>query len=304
MQFGAAIWPFQWYPPYDDAIRRVARLGFSNVELIAWDVGALDEYYIPQRVAALKRLLADEGLSLSEFVSTPAGAGSPDPRRRAEAVEYFKRVVDTAAALGATMVNSVVSTPFDLSFPVLLELPETQEVTVDLPRGLDWTNGYQAYVETLQQCCALCDDAGLRYALETHPHRWATTALSMLRLIEDVGSPVLGANLDPSHLFPCGDLPQVAVYQLGTKVYHTHFSDNDGQTNAHWRPGKGKIDWSATLQALQDIGYDGVISIELEDVPGRASKGNPVAGEAFDHENLETMRYLSGLAGTLGIDVS
>ncbi|MDQ3327533.1 MAG: sugar phosphate isomerase/epimerase [Chloroflexota bacterium] len=303
MQFGAAIWPFQWHPPYDDAIRRIAGLGFSNVELIAWDAAALDEHYTPQRVEALKRLLTDEGLTLSEFVSTPAGAGSPDATRRAAAVEYFKRVVDTAAALGTTMVNSVVSTPFDLSFPVLLELPESQEVTVELPRGLDWADGYKGYVETLQQCCAVCEEAGLRYALETHPHRWATTALSLLRLIEDVGSPVLGANLDPSHLFPCGDLPQVAVYQLGPNVYHTHFSDNDGQTNAHWRPGKGKIDWSATLQALQDIGYDGVISIELEDVPGRASKANPVAGDAFDRENQDTMRYLSGLAENVGINL-
>ena len=303
MQFGASIWPFQWHAPYDDAIRRVARLGFTNVELIAWDAAALDEHYTPQRVQTLRRLLADEGLTLSEFVSTPAGAGSPDAKRRAGAVEYFKRVVDTAAALGTTMVNSVVSTPFDLRFPVLLELPATQEVTVELPRGLDWTEGYKAYVDTLQQLCAMCEEAHLRYALETHPHRWASTALSLLRIIEDVGSPVLGANLDPSHLFPCGDLPQVAVYQLGQKVFHTHFSDNDGQTNAHWRPGKGKIDWSATLQALQDVGYNGVISIELEDVPGRASKSNPVAGEAFDRENQETMRYLAGLAGTLGIDL-
>ncbi len=303
MQFGAAIWPFQWHAPYDDAIRRVARLGFTNVELIAWDAAALDEHYTPQRVQALRRLLADEGLTLSEFVSTPAGAGSLDPKRRAAAVEYFKRVVDTAAALGTTMVNSVVSTPFDLSFPVLLELPATQEVTVELPRGLDWAEGYKAYVDTLQQLCALREEAHQRYALETHPHRWATTALSLLRLIEDAGSSVLGANLDPSHLFPCGDLPQVAVYQLGQRVFHTHFSDNDGQTNAHWRPGKGKIDWSATLQALQDVGYDGVISIELEDVPGRASKSNAVAGEAFDRENQETMRYLAGLAGPLGIDL-
>ncbi len=303
MQFGASIWPFQWQPPYENAIRRVARLGFRNVELIAWDGTALLEYYTPSRIRTLKSLLADEGLALSEFVSTPPGAGSSDAQQRAQAVEHFRRVVDTAMALGTGIVNSVVSTPFDLPFPALLELPQTQEVTVELPRGLNWPAGYSAYVETLQQCCVVCEEAGLRYALETHPHRWATTALSLLRLIEDVGSPVLGANLDPSHLFPCGDLPQVAVYQLGQKVYHTHFSDNDGQTNAHWRPGKGKIDWSATLQALDDIEYKGVISIELEDVPGRASKSKPMAGDAFDHENRVTMRYLAGLAEQLGIQL-
>jgi sugar phosphate isomerase/epimerase len=81
MRFGAAIWPFQWYPPYDDAIRRVARLGFRAVELIAWDRDTLQTYYTPDRSAALRQMIADEGLILSEFVTTPGGIASPDPRR-------------------------------------------------------------------------------------------------------------------------------------------------------------------------------------------------------------------------------
>jgi sugar phosphate isomerase/epimerase len=177
-------------------------------------------------------------------------------------------------------------------------------VTVALPPGLDWRAGYHQYVEALQQCATICESAGLRYALETHPHRWATTALSLLRLIEHVGSPVVGVNLDPSHLFPCGDLPQVAVYELGDRIFHTHLSDNDGQTNAHWRPGKGKIDWAGTLAALQAVGYDGVLSIELEDVPGRGSAEHPVAGAAFDRENQLASAYLADLAGSLGISVT
>ena len=29
MQFGASIWPFQWTPPYDAGIKRLASLGFK-----------------------------------------------------------------------------------------------------------------------------------------------------------------------------------------------------------------------------------------------------------------------------------
>ncbi len=303
MQFGAAIWPFQWYPPYEDAIRRIARLGFRRVELIAWDSDTLTTYYTSERIANLRSLIADEGLVLSEFVTTPGGLASGDPARREAALAHFRQAVEVAHALGTDMINSVVATPFDLPVPRLLELPQTQEVTVDLPKGLDWRAGYSQYVEALRGCAAICEEAGLRYALETHPHRWATTALSLLRIIDDVGSPAVGANLDPSHLFPCGDLPQMAVYELGDRIFHTHFSDNDGQTNAHWRPGKGKIDWSATLAALHDIGYDGTLSIELEDVSGRASANQPVAGEAFDRENTMARDYLAHLAEQLGLSV-
>jgi len=301
MELGAAIWPFQWHPPYDDAIRRVARLGFRSVELIAWDAETLQTYYTPGRIARLRRLLADEGLVLSEFVATPGGIASLDPQRRAAAVDHFRRAVEVAQALGTTIINSVVAPPFDLQMPRLLELPQSQEASLELPRGQDWRAAYDVYVDSLRACAQACQQAGLRYALETHPHRWATTALSLLRLLEHVGSPVVGVNFDPSHLFPCGDLPQMAVYELGDRVFHTHISDNDGQTNAHWRPGKGKIDWSATLSALHDVGYTGAISIELEDVPGRASAQQPVAGQAFDRENLMARAYLAELAQSLGI---
>ena len=37
MKFGASSWPFQWDPPYEDCIRRVAGVGFKAIELIAWN---------------------------------------------------------------------------------------------------------------------------------------------------------------------------------------------------------------------------------------------------------------------------
>jgi len=37
MKFGASIWPFQWDPPYEGGISRIASLGFEAVELIGWN---------------------------------------------------------------------------------------------------------------------------------------------------------------------------------------------------------------------------------------------------------------------------
>ena len=36
MRVGAPVWPFQWEPPYEEALCRIARLGFCAVELIGW----------------------------------------------------------------------------------------------------------------------------------------------------------------------------------------------------------------------------------------------------------------------------
>jgi len=121
-------------------------------------------------------------------------------------------------------------------------------------------------------------------------------------LMDHVGSPALGVNLDPSHMFPMGDLPHIAAYQLAGRVWHTHVSDNDGTTNAHWRPGKGKIDWEAFLQALDETGYTGTISIELEDVPGVARLGHS-ATAAFEAENRAGLAYLRALCVERGISI-
>ncbi len=312
MRFGASVWPFKWDAPYDDGIKRIARLGFKAVELIAWNRASLDEYYTPQTIKHLKGLLNDEGLMLSEFVSTPKGMASPNKNERDAAVEHFKRAVEVGVELGTGIMNSVSSYPFEIPAPHITVLPHVQMFQVNYPQGLDWQQNWLDYVDVIRRCTAICEDAGIKFALEPHPHRYMTSAASMLRLIDHVQSPALGMNMDPSHLFPLGELPNAVVYQLGSRIFHCHFSDNDGLTNVHWRTGKGKIDWEALMVALKDVGFDGVISIELEDVPGvsrgRAAQhggyGETVfAGEAFDAENVASVKYIRDICDKLGISI-
>jgi sugar phosphate isomerase/epimerase len=300
MKFGAPVWPFQWDPPYEDTIRRIASLGFKAVELIAWQRGVFETYYTPQRVKDLRLLINDLGLELSEFVSTPPGMASPDPAARKQAVEHFKQLVEIGVALGTKLVNTVAPNPFELQFPRIMLKHIAQEWTLQFDPKLDWKQNWADYVEVVRQFCAICEDAGVKYALEPHPYRWMRNAASMMRLLDHVNSPALGMNFDPSHLFPMGEMSQAVVYEVGERIFHTHFSDNDGTSNAHWRPGKGKIDWKSVLQALRDVKYDGVISIELEDVPGVASRGQ-ASTEALDREVLLSKAYLAELGHELGL---
>jgi sugar phosphate isomerase/epimerase len=300
MRLGAPVWPFQWHPPYDQAIRRIAALGFRSVELIAWNQTALTEYYTAARIRELRALLGDLGLRLSEFVSTAADMASADPDRRKAVVEYFRRFVATAQELGADTVNTVAPAPFSLPAPPLKRLPVSQVWTMPVPTGLDWSRGWEEFVATVRQIMEVVEEAGLRYAMEPHPYRYVANAAGMLRLIDHVPSPALGINYDPSHTFPAGDMPHIAVYQLGSRVFHCHFSDNDALTNAHWRPGLGKIDWRALLAALHQVGFDGTISIELEDVPGVASAQCAAAPE-FEEEMRAARHYLHYVSRDDGI---
>ncbi len=314
MKFGASIWPFRWDPPYGDALRRVAANGFRATELIGWNLDFLRDYYTPRTIADLRGILDGEGLELSQFVSTPHDLSSADPAARAAAVEHWRRAVEVGAGLGAEIINMVSAHAFGMKdgveYPRITRKPLVQRYGADVPSGLDWDRNYADYVAALKQCADLCQAAGVKMSVEPHPGRYLANTDGALRLLEHVNSPVIGINLDPSHTFPVGDFPNVSVYRLGSKIIHCHVSDNDAVTNVHWRPGMGKIDWRAMLKALSEVGFDGVISVELEDVPGvsRGARMAAIAGfvqedatQEFVDETVAGMRYLKRLCDELEI---
>jgi sugar phosphate isomerase/epimerase len=316
MKFGASSWPFQWDPPYETCIRRIAGLGFKAIELIAWNPDYLRDYYTDATIKNLKSVLAGEGIALSQFVSTPHDLSSADPGKREAAVSHWKRTVDVGVELGAPIINMVSAHAFAMKdsqeIPRITTKPLVQTFAAKVPRGVDWDKNFDDYVAGLKQCAAHCEKAGVMMSIEPHPARYVANTDGALRLLEHVNSKAVGINFDPSHTFPVGDFPNISVYRLGKKIIHCHVSDNDGVTNVHWRPGMGKIDWTAMFQALKDVGYDGVISIELEDVPG-VSRGpnssapgvyrHPTATDEFVAETVAGMNYLKGICKDLGIPV-
>ena len=55
-------------------------------------------------------------------------------------------------------------------------------------------------------------------------------------------------------------------------VSHVHVADND-----RWYPGHGHYDFRETLQALNDIGYEGALALETNCLPDeRESAGKSV----------------------------
>jgi sugar phosphate isomerase/epimerase len=313
MKFGASSWPFQWNPPYDAAIRRIASVGFRATELVAWNLDVINDYYSLETIRKLRAILDGEGLLLSQFCTHPRGLSSADAAVRAANVDHWKRAVAIGHELGATFINMVSHHPFGMTdgneVPRILARHAMQQFSLRAPEGADWQQNFKDYVDAVRQCAEATAEAGLEMTIEPHPFRYVANNASALRLLEKVDHPALGINFDPSHTFPCGEFPNVSIHQLKGHVKHCHVSDNDGTTNAHWRPGMGKIDWVAMFKALKETGYDGVVSIELENVPGVAQaafnpRGEPARDTATDEFLAETLAgadYLKGICRDLGI---
>lgn len=125
-------------------------------------------------------------------------------------------------------------------------------------------------------------------ALENHGCQLVYNCESLFRLRDEVGN-IIGMNVDPSHLFWMGGDPISVLHQLGSAVHHIHAKDcrvesipagyntlldpKDIGQNAtrSWNysaVGSGHdLQWWKTFFAhAKMIGYDGDVSLEIEDV--------------------------------------
>jgi sugar phosphate isomerase/epimerase len=153
-----------------------------------------------------------------------------------------------------------------------------------------------------------------RIALELHPLHLVYNVPTLLRLRDTVG-PVIGANVDPSHMFWQQMDPVACIEALGDAVYHVHLKDSeivasqaalagvldnrpfaDPKQRAWVFRTVGRAHdatfWTAFVDALERIGYDGVLSIENEDVEQPQEEGVREAA-SFVRRLLESPKQAS-----------
>ncbi len=302
--FGSPIWTFNWNPPYDVALRRLAATGCKGFELTAWSVDMLS-YYSDGTIRELKAIADGEGLLLTNFFYNLPFTYTGGSATSTVDLDGYKRGVDLVAKISAPIMTSMTPYPFQSDVKPILQRPISQEWTAEVRPEWNWAAEYEAVVDGFARACEIAAGAGLNVAIEPHPYRWVSSGQGMLRLIERTGAKNLGLNFDPSHLFPAGDMPHYVVLALGDRIFNTHFSDNEGHTNAHWRPGRGKIDWKAIFAALETIGYSGPITLELEDAPGASHWTHfREATPEFDSEMKRGIRYLRESAAELDINIA
>lgn len=71
----------------------------------------------------------------------------------------------------------------------------------------------------------------------------------------------IGVIFDTNHLLKQDNIEFIEA--VGSRIVSTHVSDYDFVDEKHLLPGEGKIDWTALMQALDQVGYEGPILYEI-----------------------------------------
>lgn len=199
-----------------------------------------------------------------------SGFLSSDPTKRSAAVEENREYIAKVAATGTKNFFTVM-------------LPE------DPSKSRRENFGYM--VEGLKALVPVLEAHDARIVMEGWPGPGALccTPETYRATFEAVPSKSIGVNFDPSHLIRMGIDPLRFAREFVDRIYHVHGKDTEvfldaiyeygteqpptfgeahGFGSMTWRytiPGHGITPWTRILQVLKDHGYQGAVSIELED---------------------------------------
>ena len=202
------------------------------------------------------------------------GDGDPEGVRQ-RAAEEMMNTARAAAKLGVNVVPGFTGSSIWHS---LYAFPPTSQAY--------WDRGFEDFGKRWKPILDVFEEVDVNFALEVHPTEIAFDTASAERAVEAVNAHKrFGFNYDPSHLGYQGVDYVGFIRKFADRIYHVHMKDvwwghGNGEAGVfgghttfadprrYWdfrSVGRGDIKFEEIIVALNDIGYEGPLSIEWED---------------------------------------
>lgn len=233
-------------------LRPMADLGFTSCQISVWDMAL----YSDEMAAKLQAGLSKYGMELTALWcgwSGPVVWGYPDmydtlglvpPYLRGQRINDLLRGAEFAGKLGVrdvvTHVGFLPDNPFDQNRAQI--------------------------VQALRYICAELKKHGQRFLFETGEE----LPVTLLRVIEEVGTGNLGVNFDPANLLmngranPADALELLSPYLMGMHGKDGRYPAPGMPKGKEFRLGEGQADYPRLIRILHGVGYDGDVTIERE----------------------------------------
>lgn len=268
--------------PIRDAIVRSAELGANGVQIYAVDGEFCFENVPDTKRSDYKALLKANGLVISALCAQFEGPGFMVPELNRKRIRESRKVMDLAVSLDCHIVTTHIGA---------------------VPKDVN-SERYATLIDACRKLGEIGESYGGYYAIETGPEE----PERLKAFLEDVGSKYVKVNYDPANLVMVTDSdPIKGVYTLKDYIVHTHAKDGENllpcdpeliygpdapdigellNKTPYFREtklGEGKVDIPAWIKALEEIGYDGFITIERE------------CGDQPDKDIAEAVEYLKAI---------
>jgi L-ribulose-5-phosphate 3-epimerase len=256
--------------PLREGLKMASELGADGVQIYAVDGEMAPENLTSAARKELKDYISSLGLEISALCGDLGGHGFQDREINPQKVEKSKRILDLAVDLGTNIVTTHIGIiPEDPATPVF----ESMQIACE-ELGV-YAKSLNAY-----------------FAIETGPE----TSLRLKAFLDTLSTNGVSVNFDPANMvMVTGDDPVEGVKLLKDYIVHTHVKDGvrykpvdprdvygalgygggvdheliakmvtEGEYFRELPLGEGKVEFPSYFAALQDIGYQGYLTIERE----------------------------------------
>ncbi|OAB43930.1 sugar phosphate isomerase/epimerase family protein [Paenibacillus antarcticus] len=252
-----------------EGLKKAKEVGADGVQIYAVS-GEMDPATLTgTKRSELRSYIEGLGLEISALCGDLAGHGFQDAEVNPEKVEKSKRILDLAVELGSNIVTTHIGI-----------VPEDKNSRI-----------YDAMQRACDELGIYAKSMNAYYAIETGPE----PAAHLKSFLDTLHTNGVSVNFDPANMvMVTGDDPVEGVKTLKDYLVHTHVKDGtrlrpvdprdvygylgygamdhakiaemaaSGAAFEEVPLGEGKVDFNAYFAALQEIGYNGYLTIERE----------------------------------------
>lgn len=242
---------------YYEAMDKAVEIGANGFQVYASRGELYPENLTSEKKKEFIKNFKDRGLVISALCGD-LGKGFTNSKENPVLIDKSKRIIELAKEMGTNIVTTHIG-----------RVPEDN--TCDT---------YKIMQEACHELAEYADSLDAHFAIETGPE----PSKRLKAFLDTLGSTGVAVNLDPANLTMCvSDDAVEAVYTLQKYIVHTHAKDGicltdgkielnseqeiqaaQGKSYLELPLGQGGVDWKNYLKALEEIGYNGFLTIERE----------------------------------------
>ncbi|MFH0958800.1 MAG: sugar phosphate isomerase/epimerase family protein [Pseudomonadota bacterium] len=235
-----------------ETIRFLSEIGYEGIEIMADVPHAFPLHLTDSSIMMIRAALENTGLTISNINAFMHHADGDtyhpswiekSPDLRAKRVDYTLRCIELADRLGVRNISTEPGGPLE-------EMSSEEGLRL-------FREGLGAVEDKAREKC-------VRVLIEPEPGLLIENSLEFLDFFDGLDPEVFGLNFDIGHFFCVNEDPAELVEIMKGYTHHFHLEDiAPSREHHHLMPGHGAIDLNKVLNAIEDSGFDGFVTVEL-----------------------------------------
>ena len=260
-----SAWAFDPKRPANEIFRIAKEQGFEGVEVSIGEGGApANQVWLDsseEDCRNLREQATKEGIEISGLAS---GLGWAKPltnlETQVEGIEVVKKSLQIAKWLGT---DAILVVPGGVGAEFIEDF-----------RGVPYEEAYKNALAAFQDLKSTAQDLGVAIGIENVWNKFLLSPLEFRAFLDEIGSEQIGAYFDVGNVIYSG-YPEQWIHILGRRIRRIHFKDfkrDVGNLSGFCDLLDGDVDFSAVMQSLREIGYNGPVTAEFFDCEADLAK--------------------------------